>query len=118
MAGACSASGGRARRVYVRFDRGDGTEAVRAELRVVDANVELVLQPGHHLEQAEAVHDAAGQQVEVIFEVLDRDIRHELLDDEGLDLRGGLIHWHDSSLVRPRPPYGRPFQLMFWARVR
>src|ERR1700759_4541527 len=109
---------GRTRLVDVRLDRGDGAEAVGSELGVVDADIELVLEPGHDLEQAEAVHDAAGQQVEIVVEVLDWNIGHELLDDERLDFRRGLIHWHDSSLVRPRPPCGRLFRLMFWATAR
>src|SRR5919199_365164 len=89
---------GLGRLVDVLADRGDRAEALGTELRVVDHDAELALEPRDHLEQPEAVHDAALEQVEVLVELLRRDVRHELVDDELLDLHGGVVsHWLQSS---------------------
>src|SRR5215213_5791945 len=96
----------RARLVDELADRVDGAEALRPERGVVDGDVELRLEPRDDREQAEAVHDPAGQQVVVRVELLHRDVRHELLDDELLDL-GCVIHWPAPSLWWDRKACGR-----------
>lgn len=69
----------------------DGAEAVRGQLDVVDVEFEAFLQPGDDLQQAEAVYDAAGQQVVVSAQLAGGDVGQEFLDDELRDL-SDVIH--------------------------
>src|SRR5438270_1048445 len=90
-----------ARATGQRADRADGAEVLLVDLPDVDRDPEAILDPGEHGQHAEAVDDPVLEEVVVRVELVGRDVRRELVDDE--------LRYFGASIHLPLPPLSHGF---------